>query len=63
MKRPSMPADLRERFGPVVPVWELGCGPRPLDDGGPDTAEAIVRRRDALASALRYRTVHRLSTS
>lgn len=55
MKRPSMPPDLRERFGPVVPVWELHTGPAPLNAprvGGPDTAEARAGRRWVLCAAL-----------
>ena len=64
MRAPSMPADLRERFGPVVPVWELGAGPRPRCDGRPDTAAAIDARRDALNLALwGASTVHNLSTA
>ena len=55
MKRPSMPADLRERYGPVVPVWEQSTHPLPLNTprvGGPDTPEAVAGRRWVLCVAL-----------
>lgn len=55
MRRPSMPPDLRERYGPVVPSWELHTRPVPLNGpriGGPDTPEARAGRRWLLVTAL-----------
>lgn len=55
MKRPSMPAELRERYGPVVPTWELRTRPTPLivpREGGPDTPKNVARRRRELVIAL-----------
>ena len=58
-------ADLmRERFGPVVPVWELGTSPTPLAVARHrpfpvptrtewmDTPERIAERRRVLCAAL-----------
>jgi len=55
MRSPSMPAELRERYGPVVPTWELRARPTPLvvpRESGPDTPEAIRARRATLCRAL-----------
>ena len=57
-----MPAELRERYGPVVPTWELGTRPTPLAVARQrpfpmptrtdwmDTPELIAERRRVLCA-------------
>lgn len=64
MRTPSMPADLRERYGPVVPDWELRARPisllpRARRTRVPDSPEVCANRRQVLLDAFPESPRHR----